>query len=120
MGLRSDIFVLFHCHFGHYMASTNNTRIAQFNAILVSIPAITGYSPMRWWKSLNIMLEKSLRNIKVEQLRIVILFKANCNYNNKWLGWAFMHLAEKAKLLVDKQYGSHCFKDAITQECFNK
>jgi len=43
----------------------------------------------------------------------------DCNYNHKWLGQAFMLEAEMVQLLTDKQYGSHCFKDAIMQ-CLNK
>jgi len=42
------------------------------------------------------MLEKLSRNNNVEKLRIIMLFKANFNHNNKWLGCATMR--------VDKQH----------------
>ncbi len=35
---------------------------------------------------LNVMLEKLVGNDNVEKLRIIMLFKANFNHNNKWLG----------------------------------
>jgi len=68
---------------------------------------------------LNMMLEKTPGNIEVECLRIILLFEANCNHNNKWLRCTFMKVAEAANLMANKQYGSHRFKDAITH-CLNK
>ncbi len=65
------------------------------------------------------MLEKSPGNRDVERLRIILLFEADCNQNNKWLGRAFMREAEWWNLLADEQYGSQRNKDAITQ-CLNK
>jgi len=65
------------------------------------------------------MLEKAPGNIKVERLWIILLFEADCNQNNKWLGHAFMKEAELGDLLTVEQYGSRCHKDAITQ-CLNK
>jgi len=106
-------------HFGHYIAGTYDQRIAQFNASMAAIPALTGYSPSRWRHGLNVMLEKIPGNFEVERLRIILLFEADCNQNNKWLGRAFMHEAERCRLLAVEQYGSHQNKDAITQ-CLNK
>jgi len=62
---------------------------------------------------------KNIGNFEVGKLHNILLFKADCNSNNKWLGRAFMHKAELANALADKQYSSCCFKDAITQ-CLNK
>jgi len=55
----------------------------------------------------------------VEHLHIILLFEADCNQNNKWLGRAFMKEAELWDLLAAEQYGSRHNKDAITQ-CLNK
>jgi len=52
-------------------------------------------------------------------LRIILLFKADFNANNKWLGQAVMMNAETLELLADKQYGSWQHKAAILQ-CLNK
>jgi len=86
---------------------------------MAAIPALTGYSPSRWQHGLNVMLEKILGNFEVERLHIILLFKADCNQNNKWLGRTFMHKAECCGLLAVEQYGSRRNKDAITQ-CLNK
>jgi len=106
-------------HFGHYIAGTYDQQITQFNASMAAIPALTSYSPSRWRHGLNVMLEKIPGNFEVERLCIILLFEADCNQNNKWLGHAFMKEAECCGLLTDEQYGSHQNKDAITQ-CLNK
>jgi len=101
------------------MASTYDECIAQFNAQMAFIPATTGYSHNQWHHGLRMMLEKASGNIDVEHLRIILLFEADCNQNIKRLSCRFMKEAEMANLLADEQYGSHQFKDAITQ-CLNK
>jgi len=106
-------------HFGHYIAGSQDDRLAHFNATMAEIPALTGYSPNRWRHGLNVMLEKTPGNIEVERLQIILLFEADCNQNNKWLGRAFMQEAELWDLLAVEQYGSRRHKDAITQ-CLNK
>jgi len=66
---------------------------------------------------LNVMLEKLVGNNNVEKLRIIMLFEANFNHNNKWLGQATMQVAEKH--IAPEQYGSWKLKAAGTQ-CLNK
>jgi len=106
-------------HFGHYIAGSQDERVASLNAGMAALPAMTGYSPNRWRHGLNVMLEKAPGNIDVERLRIILLFEADCNQNNKWIGRAFMREAERHDLLAVEQYGSRRYKDAITQ-CLNK
>jgi len=52
-------------------------------------------------------------------LQIILLFEADCNFKNKWMGQAAISQAERLSLVVDEQYGSHWLKDTITQ-CLNK
>jgi len=65
------------------------------------------------------MLEKTVRDCNVEKLRIILLFKADFNANNKWISCVVMYQAESAHLLADEQFGSCKFKSAIHQ-CLNK
>ena len=65
------------------------------------------------------MLEKTAGNFNVEKLWIILLFEADFNANNKWIGRAIMYQAEQANLLAEEQFGSHKFKSAIHQ-CLNK
>jgi len=55
---------------------------------------------------LNVMLEKLAGNNNVEKLCIIMLFKADFNNNNKWLGQAVMQSAEKHNLMAPEQYRS--------------
>jgi len=68
------------------MAGTNNNHIAKLTALLALISAATGYSPTQWRHGLNVMLKKSPWNIDMECLQVILLFKADCNHNKKWLG----------------------------------
>ncbi len=65
------------------------------------------------------MLEKTPGNFNVEKLRIILLFEADFNANNKWIGRAVMFNTETNDLLVDEQYRSRRNKAAVLQ-CLNK
>jgi len=65
------------------------------------------------------MLEKTPGNFNVEKLQIILLFEADFNANNKWLGRVVMMNTENLDLLVDEQYGSQRHKAAMMQ-CLNK
>jgi len=70
-------------------------------------------------KIINIMIKKTNGNFNMGKLRIILLFEADFNANNKWIGHAVMFQAEQANLLAEEQYGSHKHKSAIYQ-CLNK
>jgi len=61
---------------------------------MVTIPLLTGISPIQWHHALNIMLKKVAGNCAVEKLHIIMLFEADFNNNNKWIGQAVMQNAE--------------------------
>jgi len=65
------------------------------------------------------MIEKTCGDFNVEKLQIILLFEADFNANNKWIGQAIMYQAEQANLLAEEQFGSRKFKLAIHQ-CLNK
>jgi len=49
---------------------------------------------------------KTVGDFNVEKLRIILLFEADFNSNNKWIGRAVMFQAEQANLLAEEQFGS--------------
>jgi len=65
------------------------------------------------------MLEETSGDFNVEKLHIILLFEADFNANNKWIGRAVMYQAEKAHLLVEEQFGSCKFRSTIHQ-CLNR
>jgi len=94
-------------HFGHYIAGTFNLDILVNNRKMADIPLLSGYLPERWQHGLNVMLEKAPGDFNLERLRIILLFEADFNSNNKWIGRAVMRRAEELSLLAPEQYGSH-------------
>jgi len=106
-------------HFGHYMAAMADETVARLNAILANLALYSGTAPDRWKKTLNVMLEKMAGNNNVKKLRIIMLFEADFNNNNKWIGRQVMKTAEASGLLAPEQYGSRKRKAAGTQ-CLNK
>jgi len=61
------------------------------------------------------MLEKIAGNCKVTKLQIILLFKADFNQLNKFIGKEMMYQAEENGLIAGEQYGSRHGKSAITQ-----
>jgi len=106
-------------HFRHYIAVMTNETVPKLNAILANLALLSGRAPERWKKMLNVMLEKLAGNDNVEKLCIIMLFEADFNNNNKWIGKQVMLTAEKHGLLAPEQYGSWKSKAAGTQ-CLNK
>jgi len=106
-------------HFGHYIASVEDVVTEKINRLMATIPMMTGISPQRWRHALNVMLEKVAGNCSMEKLCIIMLFEADFNSNNKWLGRATMHNAEDHGAMAPEQYGSRNRKAAGTQ-CLNK
>jgi len=73
-------------HFGHYMARTFNPKILVVNTMLMDTLLQTHFTCSHWKKGLNVMIEKMVGNFNMEKLRIIFLFEANFNANNKWVG----------------------------------
>jgi len=61
------------------------------------------------------MLEKIAGNCDVAKLRIILLFEADFNQLNKFIGKEMMHQAEDNGLVAGEQYSSRHGKSAITQ-----
>ena len=57
---------------------------------LAEIPFRTGYSPVSWQEATQLMILKKLGLIDVERLRTLVLYEADFNHNNKFLGKSMM------------------------------
>ncbi len=116
---RNHSLVSLSLHFGHYIAGVANDIVGKLNAIMANAWLINSTAPAQWTKTLNVMLEKLASNDNVKKIRIIMLFEADFNNNNKWLGQMMMRLAEEQNLIALEQYGSRKYKAANTQ-CLNK
>jgi len=106
-------------HFGHYIVAIEDVITKKINLLMATIPMIMGISPQWWRHALNVMLENVARNCLVEKLQIIMLFEADFNNNNKWIGQEVMWNAKKLDKVVPEQYGS-CSQKAAGTQCLNK
>jgi hypothetical protein len=102
-------------HMGHLKASAAHPELAAVQSALASIPFATGYTLRRWRYALNVFIEKKPGNFDVESLRIILLFAADYNFLNKYLGRAMMARAEKNGTLPVENYGGRKRKSAAAQ-----
>lgn len=73
---------------------------------MANVPFISGYSPKHWKPGINVMLEQAKDNFRVNKLLIFVLYKADFNLNNMYIGRDMMYKAEKKGILAKEQYGS--------------
>jgi len=74
-----------------------------------------GFFYHQWKKGINVMLENFVGNCKATKLCIILLFKADFNQLNKFMGKEMMYQAEENGLIAGKQYGSQHGKCMIMQ-----
>lgn len=91
-------------HFGHFKAGMKHDLVSIVHWILAEIPFRTGYSPRRWQNATDVMILKKLGIYDIDALRTIVLYEADFNHNNKWLGRSMMHSLVKNKRLAPEQY----------------
>ena len=63
------------------------------NYVMAEFPLRTGYSPKRLKHATDIMILKKEGLYDLESLRTIVLFEADSNHNNKFLGQETMKRA---------------------------
>lgn len=66
-------------HVGHYKAILKDTTLIQMHCAMMSLPFQNGFAPEFWMHVTDIMLEKEDGNSTCHCLRILALFKSDCN-----------------------------------------
>jgi hypothetical protein len=69
--------------FSEIIAGTEDVAIAEIDAAIVSIAALTGYCLKRWSEAIDVMISKKADSKHVEKLRIIVLFHSLFNMLNK-------------------------------------
>jgi hypothetical protein len=91
----------------------------EVDCIMANLPYRYGFSPKRWQRALDVMLEKKPGVKQLSTLRAILLFEADFNQNNKRLGREMLFRAEKANVVAIEQYGSRNNMSA-TDQSLNK
>jgi hypothetical protein len=92
--------------FATMKAGAMDDLTAEIDFLLTNIPLKGGFSPDRWKKSIDVMIQKKSGVTHLSGLRTIVLFPVDCNYAFKHVGQEMMRIAEKAHSLAPEQYGS--------------
>jgi hypothetical protein len=101
--------------FVHYIAGSHDNQIAEFDATMANIPYASGYNPTEWKKFIDVLIPKKTASSAIEKLRIIVLFHALFNMNNKRIGRDMIANAERLNQIPWEVYGSRKRHRAI--EC---
>ena len=89
--------------------------ISTLDATMTEIPMISGYSPRRWRTATDTVLVKKPGVFLAHKLRTIVLFQADFNYLNKYVGKEMLKSAEDFGHLAQEQYGCRQGHKAIDQ-----
>ena len=105
-------------HFGHFKAAMKSDLNLLLHYVLAEIPMRSGYTPIRWKQASDLMILKKEGITDVEKLRTIVLFEADFNHNNKFLGRAMMQHTILNNMLAKEQYsipGKKCIDHVINR-----
>jgi hypothetical protein len=92
--------------FVHNIAGSRDQQIAEFDAAMANILYASGYSSEVWIKMVDELIPKKTTSPAIKKLRIIVLFHALFNMNNKRIGREMVTNAERLNQIPWEAYGS--------------
>jgi hypothetical protein len=74
--------------------------LTKMDTMMANLPYRYGFSPLRWRKGVDVMLEKKPGARQLSKLRAILLYEADFNQNNKRLGREMLYRAEEANAVA--------------------
>jgi hypothetical protein len=91
--------------FVDYITGSRDPQIAAFDATMANIPYASGYTLSAWTQMTDVLIPKKSHSSLVEKLRIIVLFHAMFNMNNKRVGREMVANAERLNEILWEVYG---------------
>eukprot|EP00957_Ditylum_brightwellii_P212126 15366999-Ditylum_brightwellii.AAC.1 len=66
-------------HYGHYKAVIDHDNLCLVHARMMSIPWLAGFTPTRWERAIDCMLEKDPVNPMIDRLWLIVIVEADMN-----------------------------------------
>eukprot|EP00957_Ditylum_brightwellii_P018284 1377456-Ditylum_brightwellii.AAC.1 len=66
-------------HYGHYKAILTDDSICLVHATMMTLPFRLEFTPLHTQKAIDVMLEKNIRDPKINQLRIIVIGEGDMN-----------------------------------------
>jgi hypothetical protein len=99
----------------HMKAHGSSSFLSLIDSIMANLPYRFGFSPARWQRGLDVMIEKKPGVRLLSSLRAILLYEADFNQNNKRFGREALFRAEDANAVAIEQYGSRKHMSASDQ-----
>jgi hypothetical protein len=96
--------------FSEIITGADDKNIAEVDASIVSISALTGYCPKRWSDAIDVMIPKKAASKHVEKLRIIVLFHSLFNMLNKRVAKQAMSQAKQLGVIPSEAYAKQGFR----------
>ena len=102
-------------HFGHFMAMAQDNFLSQVMAWLLSVPMLSGFSPVLYRRMTACLLQKKPGNIQVDKQRFILLLDGMFSNSCRFMARKTAQQAERLQLLAKEQFGSRKHLDALQQ-----
>jgi hypothetical protein len=101
-------------HYGHYKAILSDDGICLVHARMMCMTFLHGFTPLRWQKALDVMLEKDIGDPKISRLQIIVIVEGDMNLVMKVI-WnkRLVPVAEQFHFLSPVQFGNRKGKTTL-------